>query len=812
MKKILYFLGIMLAAWTFAACSEEEFEGTNGQLPLAEEIDATISVDQTTNQVTFRLNNKGCYPIWRIYKTPNKATVTTVNGYKDIIALAGTYTVEVQIGNRNGICNGYKTYEFTLDNTIVDWTPYVTFLAGGANKSKRWEMARTMANHLGCGPSGTDGLEWWHAGADEKAGTGLYEARMEFTNEGDGGSNVGVYKLDPADGGMIFVNAGVTDSPYGDTNPNDGNDFSVPFELIESEYTLSIEGTDLFIEFPAKVTLPYVASNYIMANPKYRVQSLDRNKMEIVSDEPGVIAWHYIFVPEGSQDTPAEPKFEGYDYNNANNLYRNAVPAFNECYTATGEGWTQMADPEVNVTPDLFTVNYAEAPGTQQWQAQVKIALPGLELNEGTDYDISMIVNSAGGDLPKATFKLVEIGDDGKFLFAESQAVPGFEDYVFHLETQKGISSNNLQFVFDFAGAPVGEIKISKITIIPHDLNPGPFPGVTPGPSVSWVDEASADNLMNSGALTLSSIFWADNNWSPIAEPGIEFTGNAARITVNEGNGGSQWQGQVHFNTGVAIEEGKSYDFKVLLNPSRDIAGVTVKPHPEGDDGNFFSEARHDIMLMEDNAIEYIDCSMGASTSNLVITFDFPACEAGTTIDVKGIIIQEHREGSGGGSSTSTVKWVDEFSADNLWYGQNPTMEFWWANNDWGQISDPDFEANNYVYTITAVEGCGGSQWQGQVKFHTDMTTSADKNYDFKICLNPTADIEGVTVKLTEDGNDNNFYTADRHDLISYDDNVIEFVDMPGKDMPKIMLVLDFAGTPTGAKIAVKNIILQEHK
>ncbi len=640
MKKILYFLGIMLAAWIFAACSEEEFEGANGQLPLAEEIDATISVDQMTNQVTFRLNNKGCYPIWRIYKTPGKATVTTVNGYQDIIAIAGTYTVEVQVGNRNGICNGYKTYEFTLDNTIVDWSPYVTFLAGGANKSKRWEMARTMANHLGCGPSGTDGLEWWHAGADEKTGTGVYETRMEFANTGDGGSNVGVYKLDPADGGMLYVNTGVTKSPYGELNPNDGNDFSVPFELTESEYTLSIEGTDLFIEFPANVTLPYIASDYIVANPKFRIQSLTRNKMELVSDEPGVIAWHYIFVPEGSQDTP----------------------------------------------------------------------------------------------------------------------------------------------------------------------------GVTPDPSVSWVDESSADNLMNGGALALSSIFWADNNWGEIGKPDIEFNGNSAKVTVNEANGASQWQGQVHLNTGIAIEEGKSYDFKIVLNPSSDIAGVTVKPHPEGDDGNFFSEARNDLFMGEDNSIEYINCSMAASTSNLVITLDFPGCAAGTSIDIKGIIVQEHREGSGGGTSGTT--WVDESSADNLMNsGALALSSIFWADNNWGEIGKPDVEFNGNSAKVTVNEANGASQWQGQIHLNTGVAIEADKSYDFKIVLNPSSDIAGVTVKPHPEGDDGNFFSEARHDLFMMEDNSIEYINCSmAASTSNLVITLDFPGCAAGTTIDVKGIIIQEHK
>lgn len=494
MKKFLYTISILAASWAMTGCSEDTYDGANGQIPNADDINAVISVDQNTNQVTFKLENHGNYPIWKVYKSADKASISTVNGYTDIITLAGDYTVEVQMGNRNGVCQGSKTYTFHIDNSIVDWTPYMTFLTGGDGSSKRWEMARTMQGHLGCGEPGTDGLGWWSAAPGDKTGTGMYETILEFGDNGSAPS--GIYKLDPADGGMIYCNKDVTSAPYGEYNPHDDNDYSAPFALRESTFAFDMEGTDLYLTLPKDQSLCYVANNDILDNPRFRVTALNRNKIELISDN-GAIAWHYIFVPEGSQETPEEPKFEGYDYNNANNLYLNTTPAFREAYTAEGDGWVQIDNPDVNITKDLYTGTYATKPGTNQWQAQVKVDLPGLETSADKTYDVSMVISADGGDLPTTTVKLTDAADDNSFLFAKTVPVPGYENYVFHLEEVAGIDCSNYMIVFDFAGAPVGNIKVEKITIIDHALNPGPFPGggEDEKPTCTWVDENSDDNL-----------------------------------------------------------------------------------------------------------------------------------------------------------------------------------------------------------------------------------------------------------------------------------------------------------------------------
>ena len=54
-------------------------------------------------------------------------------------------------------------------------------MSGGT--SKEWMVAKDEAGHLGCGETGTDGLGWYSATANEKADMGLYDDIVTFDSE-----------------------------------------------------------------------------------------------------------------------------------------------------------------------------------------------------------------------------------------------------------------------------------------------------------------------------------------------------------------------------------------------------------------------------------------------------------------------------------------------------------------------------------------------------------------------------------------------------------------------------------------------------
>ncbi|MBR2235924.1 MAG: hypothetical protein IJ892_12830, partial [Prevotella sp.] len=151
----------------------------------------------------------------------------------------------------------------------------------------------------------------------------------------------------------------------------------------------------------------------------------------------------------------------------------------------------------------------------------------------------------------------------------------------------------------------------------------------------------------------------------------------------------------------------------------------------------------------------------------------------------------------------------DPNSEFNMWKGVEYNMFFWYAPG-WAQIADPGFEANGNDYTVFLPEATT-DQWQAQVKMHTDLTTNAATNYDFSAVFNSDKDMNGATVKLVLDGDDGVFYFTDRIDLKAGQDYIFWKSDMPGIDMPKVMLVLDFGGCQAGTTVNVSNIVLKNH-
>ena len=154
----------------------------------------------------------------------------------------------------------------------------------------------------------------------------------------------------------------------------------------------------------------------------------------------------------------------------------------------------------------------------------------------------------------------------------------------------------------------------------------------------------------------------------------------------------------------------------------------------------------------------------------------------------------------------------DPNSDRNLWKNATMDVSFWFANNDWGQIDNPAYTVDGNKHTIVIPEGIGTQRWQGQMVFNnTGIVTSADKKYDFQLVLNSTADHSGVTIKLTQQDDDNVFFFEDAHAVTAYEEFKYQVKGVQGVNLTNAKLVLDFGGATPGATFEIKDIVLQEH-
>ena len=124
MNKIfkLFCAGLVICSMSaiYTSCSPDEFSGAdpNG-IPTMNGVDFQITVDQETNQMVANFTPApGTYPIWILDGT----TYSTLNevGYKN--DEAGTHTVELKLGNRNGISQGSIKKEYTFNETKIDYS------------------------------------------------------------------------------------------------------------------------------------------------------------------------------------------------------------------------------------------------------------------------------------------------------------------------------------------------------------------------------------------------------------------------------------------------------------------------------------------------------------------------------------------------------------------------------------------------------------------------------------------------------------------------------------------------------------------
>jgi hypothetical protein len=632
MKTLIKSISSVAAALVFGvltSCSPESFDGMDqSKLPQASDIDVTVTVDPETNQYTLTLNNKGVYPVWTIHTSDTKTITSTRNSYTGIITTAGTYPVEVRMGNYNGLCEGSKTYEIQIDKTIVDFAPYIRRITNG--DSKTWMIASDVAGHLGCGPSGTDGLEWWSASANEKAGTGLYENRFTFaqTTASDGGA----YTYDPGTSGTVYVNTGIASlPPYTDYNPGDGNDYAAPAQLQNVDFQFKTEGTDLYLVFPAGTLLGYIPNADAYNTPKFKVNSITNDNVELTVDN-GEIAWHYILGLEG------EGAFTGFKYNSEYNLWRTAnigTPTF-----WYAPGWNQIADPEYTLEGSTYTVSLPDAT-SDQWQAQMLIPTD-LSSSSSNSYDFSIILN-ANLDQPHVTVKLVDASDDGIYFCADQVALTAYEDYVYYFSDVQGIDSQQLKLVLDFGGNPAGSVITARDIVFKNHANDDgtvlPAEDDTEASDVSWVDVNSDNNLWKGASY--SNFFYYAPGWAQIADPEMTVDGNTYTIDLPSATF-SQWQAQIHFKTtNIATVAGKKYDFRVTLMSTTDVSNATVKLTEVDNDELFYFTERVDLPAYEEVTLKCVNMDgLDLNPANLV--FDFGGNPDNTKVTISNIILQEH--------------------------------------------------------------------------------------------------------------------------------------------------------------------------
>ena len=811
MKHIFRYLGVtLLLAGIISACSPEKItHPSEAGIPSATQIEPVISVDQEINQVTFALpaGTKGLIPVWLFQdKTGDWTQYSAQNGLKKIFTTAGDYSVRMHLMNSNGMSPDFVQKTFHIDNTIMNFDKYNTMLTGGSQKE--WRIDNSVAGHMGCGPSGTSGTEWWSANPDDKKDWGVYDNRMTFVLEGN------VYQFDPGAAGTIYVNTGISSEPYGSHNTNDGNDYLYPVEAQTAEWSWEVDGEDLYLILPANTYWPYYANVDFIANPRFKVESISTKSADLVIDN-GEIAWHFT-ITSGA----AEVKFNGFNYNHEANLWKPVDAEGAHSYSFFyAPGWTQIADPEVSCAGGKYTFSLPSAT-SEQWQAQCFIIpTTDLPLSAATNYDFSCILNSST-DIKKVTLKLTDTANDGNFLFTENVNLTAFEDYVFYLSDLPGIDAAAVKMVFDFGGNPDNtEISVSNIVLKDHAIDDGTVLPSVPEEPVAGPEEYKYDseaNLWKAADAAHSYSFFYAPSWSQIPNPEVENNGNEYLLKLPSATF-AQWQAQFFIipDNPVALESSKSYDFSVVLNSTTDIRAVTLKLTENGNDDNFLFTENVNLTAFEDYIFDLSDLP-GIDAAAVKMVFDFGGNPDNTEVTIKRIVLKDHAIDDGthkGGASGENPGGGLDTSGTDIWDNAKVSYTWWYSMADWSGTLTPEISTISNGWKVVIPAGIGGSEWQGQTHFTLDAPASAAKKYDFCVTLNSSAACT-CSVKLAWEGNDKDhaFFYDGNVALSAYEDfQYIQSGVSPDADYDKLALFIDLGRTPAGAEVEIKDIHLYEH-
>ena len=630
MNKIFKYIGSALACvLAITACSPEEFTGAdqNG-LPTVDGRQVSVTTDQETNTAVFTVSGdfKGCYPVW--YLDGKIYSFLATGSYSSMEQ--GTHELEVKVMNRNGISQASAKGSFTFNETKVDFTPYFSKMC-----NKQWRIDYAEVGHMGCGPSGTDGSEWWKAAVNDKADWGVYDDRISFAHSDSDPATGGTYSYNPGEGGTVYVNTG--SSAFAEFNTNDGNDFMATVAPQSSSYTL-VPGTFndeacLYIQFAPQTLLPYIPNDATYNNPYYRIEALTNTRMVLVCDE-GSIAWRLVFTSREDTGLP-EPGDEAgatmdWNYDAASNLWKGVDTGDNFDKVSpwfANNDWAQIADPEWKHEGDTWQITMPEGIGSSQWQGQFPIHTT-LSASMNKRYNFYCVVES-DNDMPGLTIKLTETGDDNNFFFADRHEVTADKAFVYKAENVslplKDAAA--LSLFLDFGGTPAGTVvKVSKIYF---------------EEALSYDDERNMWKSVDSGESFIEVAPWfANDGWGQIDNPKWSHEGNVWELDIPAEIGTQQWQGQFPIKTSLSASMADSYTFSCTVEGDNDMPGVTIKLTDGADDNNFFVADRHQIIA--DKPFTYkvtgVKLPVGDAAS-LSLFFDFGGTPGGTHVKISDIIL-----------------------------------------------------------------------------------------------------------------------------------------------------------------------------
>ena len=355
--------------------------------------------------------------------------------------------------------------------------------------------------------------------------------------------------------------------------------------------------------------------------------------LAVSNDDQKGIEWKKVvdWIPELKFDN------QWLGFKEGTNLLESWNPTIGQWFSPadwTG-GLTAPVDGDIQ---NGLTIKIPEGTGDGQWQAQIHIEDGGPTLSAGKTYDFSIAIEASEDMVGDGVTVKPQLQGDDNTMFSDARHPLKKGLNVISLADCAGFDGA-FKIALDFAGAPIGStVTIKKVFLTEHQN--GNYTGDT------WAfDYQSDNNVLKEQSFGADFRFWfADGGWGQISDPVYEgeSTEDIFVITMPDGIGPDQWQGQVHMPfDNVNLSAGKNYDLSLVVVADGEVPGLTVKAQNDADDNVYLTADRHAIPAKTPTAITLTD--LPGFDGMFRLCLDFGGTAAGTTVKIYGIYVGEHK-------------------------------------------------------------------------------------------------------------------------------------------------------------------------
>lgn len=448
------------ATGAFTSCTEDDvYDVDINGVPMAADYEDCVSVDvdQATNYATFSFTGKGAYPIW-IVDGKSYSTNTVMKRY---YRKAGDYSIEVKIGNGNGMSKGTITKTFHIDNTKMSGFGGYVY----DSPFNLWTAATKQINSFFYAPGWAQLPDPEHSFDGETFSVKLPEATTDqWQAQIHIGTDICLNEGESFDGSFIFTSTmdmkNVTLKIHPDGDDDDGHSFFCNQKI---NLTAGEPVTYWFSDLTAVVPMNNLVFTLDFGgNPAGIEVTIENFVIKNHANDDGTV------LPE----VPTTPEPDWVAVDSPENLFAgiNCTPSF---YYAPGGA--QLPDPDFTDNGNgSYTFGLPSAT-FERWQAQCTLNTDIVIPDPTVAYDFTCTIESNVDVV--AMVKLVqtneseEVKHDNNYFFAEEVGLTSGVTKFWRSTClpNEGTAMHAVSLVFDFGGNPDGtEITVSNIILQVH--------------------------------------------------------------------------------------------------------------------------------------------------------------------------------------------------------------------------------------------------------------------------------------------------------------------------------------------------------